>query len=141
MAAVDAIIAPMMYALLRGIQHLLYDEGYTIKGVKKILKEHGNKYAIAAGNGESLEGFASSPVHQDTDASISDGVAAVSVSQVMGKQSAAKKGKGLLKRLVGKDAKIEQIVEALDISGDDRQLLQTALYELLECKRLLDQTR
>ena len=119
-------------ALLRGIQHLLYDEGYTIKGVKKILKDHGNKYAIAAGNGESLEGFASVPAHQD---------AAVSVSQVMGNQSAAKKGKGLLKRLVGKDTKIEQIAEALDISGDDRQLLQTALYELLECKRLLDQTR
>ena len=77
-------------ALLRGIQHLLYDEGYTIKGVKKILKDHGNKYAIAAGNGESLEGFASAPVHQDTGASNIDGAAAVSVSQVMGKANPAK---------------------------------------------------
>lgn len=27
--------------LLRGIKHLLHNEGYTIKGVQKILREHG----------------------------------------------------------------------------------------------------
>ncbi|BCW89123.1 hypothetical protein sos41_22780 [Alphaproteobacteria bacterium SO-S41] len=35
--------------LLRGIQHLLYGDGYTIKGVQKLLREHGAKYVIAAG--------------------------------------------------------------------------------------------
>ncbi len=30
--------------LLMGIRHLLYDEGYTIKGVQRILKEQGIKY-------------------------------------------------------------------------------------------------
>ena len=30
-------------ALLRGIQYLLYSEGYTIKGVQRILKERGAK--------------------------------------------------------------------------------------------------
>ncbi len=34
--------------LLRGIRHLLYDEGYTIKGVQKILKEQGIQQVIAA---------------------------------------------------------------------------------------------
>ena len=29
--------------LLRGIRHLLYGEGYTIRGVQRILKEHGIK--------------------------------------------------------------------------------------------------
>src|SRR4051794_41303641 len=29
--------------LLRGIRHLLYSEGYTIRGVQRILKEHGIK--------------------------------------------------------------------------------------------------
>ena len=30
--------------LLRGIRHLLYGEGYTIRGVQRILKEHGVKF-------------------------------------------------------------------------------------------------
>ena len=32
--------------LLRGIRHLLYDEGYTIKGAQKILKEQGVRHVI-----------------------------------------------------------------------------------------------
>lgn len=31
-------------ALLRGIQHLLYGEGYTIRGAQRILKDHGIKF-------------------------------------------------------------------------------------------------
>jgi len=30
--------------LLRGIRHLLYGEGYTIRGVQRILKDHGVKF-------------------------------------------------------------------------------------------------
>ena len=30
--------------LLRGIQHLLYGEGYTIRGAQRILKDHGVKF-------------------------------------------------------------------------------------------------
>ena len=33
--------------LLRGIRHLLYGEGYTIKGVQRILKEEGPRYVMA----------------------------------------------------------------------------------------------
>lgn len=38
--------------LLRGIQHLLYGDGYTIKGVQKLLRENGVKYVVAAGRRE-----------------------------------------------------------------------------------------
>src|SRR5437764_10677699 len=31
-------------ALLRGIRHLLYGEGYTIRGVQRILREHSAKF-------------------------------------------------------------------------------------------------
>lgn len=34
--------------LLRGIRHLLYGEGYTIKGVKRILKERGVRHVMDA---------------------------------------------------------------------------------------------
>ena len=34
--------------LLRGIRHLLYGEGYTIRGVQRILKEQGGRFVVAA---------------------------------------------------------------------------------------------
>jgi len=40
--------------LLRGIRHLLYDEGYTIKGVQRILKERGIRFVSDTGNEETL---------------------------------------------------------------------------------------
>ncbi|MCU0818662.1 MAG: MerR family transcriptional regulator [Beijerinckiaceae bacterium] len=40
--------------LLKGIRHLLYREGYTIKGVQRILKEQGAKAVQAVGRAGSL---------------------------------------------------------------------------------------
>ena len=37
--------------LLKGIRHLLYAEGYTIKGVQRILKEQGNRFVTAVATG------------------------------------------------------------------------------------------
>ena len=37
--------------LLKGIRHLLYSEGYTIKGVQRILKEQGNRFVVAVATG------------------------------------------------------------------------------------------
>jgi DNA-binding transcriptional MerR regulator len=38
--------------LLRGIRHLLYGEGYTIKGVQRILKEEGLRFVQSVGRGD-----------------------------------------------------------------------------------------
>ena len=38
--------------LLRGIRELLYERGYTIKGVQRVLKERGAKHLTAVGRGE-----------------------------------------------------------------------------------------
>lgn len=43
---------PEDVSLLKGIRHLLYSEGYTIKGVQRILKEQGNRFVAAVANGE-----------------------------------------------------------------------------------------
>lgn len=37
--------------LLKGIRHLLYDQGFTIKGVQRILKEQGVRHVVALGQG------------------------------------------------------------------------------------------
>jgi DNA-binding transcriptional MerR regulator len=41
--------------LLKGIRHLLYDQGFTIKGVQRILKDQGPRYVIAVGEGKPVE--------------------------------------------------------------------------------------
>jgi len=43
---------PQDIDLLRGIRRLLYDEGYTIKGVQKILRQHGIAHVVAVGREE-----------------------------------------------------------------------------------------
>jgi len=43
---------PQDVDLLRGIRHLLYSEGLTIRGVQKILREQGPKHVSAIGRGE-----------------------------------------------------------------------------------------
>ena len=45
---------PEDIALLRNIRSLLYDDGYTIKGVQKLLREGGGKMPVN-GNGSSKE--------------------------------------------------------------------------------------
>jgi DNA-binding transcriptional MerR regulator len=43
---------PADIELLKGVRSLLYKEGYTIRGVQKILKEDGAVYVAAVGRGE-----------------------------------------------------------------------------------------
>ena len=42
---------PSDIAVLQGVRRLLHDEGYTIKGVQKLHREHGVKRLVAAGEG------------------------------------------------------------------------------------------
>lgn len=47
--------------LLKGIRHLLYKEGYTIKGVQRILKEQGVRSVQAFARSPELDGWAVEP--------------------------------------------------------------------------------
>lgn len=61
--------------LLRGIRKLLYGEGYTIKGVQRILKEQGARHVIVAGGDGGLDpappGYRVEP---DFEGEIPDGI-------------------------------------------------------------------
>ncbi|MDF2690054.1 MAG: MerR family transcriptional regulator [Microvirga sp.] len=62
--------------LLKGIRHLLYGEGYTIKGVQRILKAEGVRFVQGIGRGEqSLAALQpeESGVHPEEDGPISEG--------------------------------------------------------------------
>ncbi|CAJ1391690.1 unnamed protein product [Effrenium voratum] len=133
--------------LLRGIRHLLYEEGYTIKGVQKILRENGIQFAIAIGTGDmsALEEMTrrnaeARQAEAETEAAAPQAGAAAPPAQadadvVVG--HARPRGRGLF----GLGGKGGESGEGADLSRDNRTLLQEALFDLLECKRLLDQTR
>lgn len=68
---------PADVELIRGIQTLLYSEGYTIKGVQRILKDQGVKYVLASGQG----GAASKGVVQDKPIDLETGIDDLPVSR------------------------------------------------------------
>ena len=49
---------PTDIAVLRGVRHLLHDEGYTIKGVQRLHREEGVRRLVSAGGGEAAPGSA-----------------------------------------------------------------------------------
>ena len=138
--------------LLRGIRHLLYEEGYTIRGVQRILREQGNRFVIGIGSGEidisdpaALLAATSSgepaAVPEPEVKSDAPRQKAVTVEEFT-ERKGQKPSKGLLGRLRGGKEEADELPAASgNLSVEDRRNLQTTLYELLECKRLLDQVR
>jgi len=128
--------------LLKGIRTLLYDQGYTIKGVQKLLKQNGNKFVIAIGAGDMAAVEALSASMADDKVPPTPPAPAAEEDQLVGKARlpSTRRFFGL-----GTDAGKSEADAPEGRSGgllrDDRALLQEALYDLLECKRLLDQVR
>lgn len=131
---------PQDVDLIKGIRHLLYDQGFTIKGVQRILRENGIQFAVALGSG---------------DLAAAETIAAQKRDAEAGPEPAASVGQEGTENLVGKPkAKPSRRFFGLagdgegpvgdgdsKLSRDNRALLQETLFDLLECKRLLDQAR
>jgi len=107
--------------LLKGIQHLLYDQGYTIKGVQRILKEEGPRKVISIGDAGGVE-------VRESDSVASDSVASSGIEHGSGSVTSSN-------TIVSTNA------TPLKISGRGRAKLTNVMRELLECKRLLDRAR
>jgi DNA-binding transcriptional MerR regulator len=99
--------------LLKGIRHLLYDQGFTIKGVQKILKDQGARHVAAIGNGGAV---AELPAPDDDE--IEEGVEPI--AEIADEAPASRE---------------------LSLSDSDRERLSAVLRDLLECKRLLERAR
>ncbi|KEG20139.1 MerR family transcriptional regulator [Bartonella bacilliformis] len=117
---------PVDIDFLNGIKQLLYGQGYTIKGVQRLLKENGTAFVIAIGSG-------------DLDAMnvLIEKKHAEKFSESIQTQSKKKSAFGLFEFMKGEE---EESVGAVNSHQDktDRALLQEALFELIECKRVLD---
>lgn len=119
--------------LIRGIRHLLYDQGYTIKGVQKLIRENGNPYVIALGAGDTAQAEA-----------ILASKAAAPGPEASGDELVGTAKARTSRRFLGLGRPEEDDAAASragPLSRDDRALLQETLFDLLECKRMLDQAR
>jgi len=148
--------------LLRGIRHLLYGEGYTIRGVQRILREQGSNFVEAVWR----EG-AAQPPHGATEYDRDD-------YEPVHDSEPGEERPGLLGRLVGQDlnerderdrtepafaggpipqlAEVSREAAVVELPppmppvmargahwrGDDLGKLHGALHELMECRRLID---
>ncbi len=106
--------------LLRGIRHLLYGEGYTIRGVQRLLREQGVRFVQSV-----WQPGAPQPAHQPSDEMSDEAVGADD-----GEQAASSERAG---RVVPR-----AMTPPAGLAREDRQKLQAALHELAECRRLLD---
>ena len=134
---------PQDVELIKGIRHMLYDQGYTIKGVQRLLRENGNQFLIAIGSGDLAAVQAITQRRQQeaeaAEAAPGEPVRGPDDELILG-QAKAKPSR----RFFGLGRQEEDgPVEADEgrLSRDNRALLQEALFDLLECKRLLDHVR
>ncbi len=110
--------------LLRGIRRLLYGEGYTIRGVQKILKEHG--VAFVAG-GEAVSNGKAEPAGEDA-------------APEPAEPPVARPAKPSPEPVPQVTVTAPPVPEAAGNGGLKReqlQVLQATLYELSEVRKLL----
>lgn len=92
---------PEDVSLLKGIRQLLYGEGYTIKGVQRILREHGARHVAQNGASTAPAGTPRPLVDEETLAAASE-VTGFSREQVQVLQAALYELGQIKRRLDGK---------------------------------------
>jgi DNA-binding transcriptional MerR regulator len=129
--------------LLRGIKHLLYGEGYTIRGVQRILREQGPKIVQAVWQ----PGAAQPAVLPDEEVP--------EQAEQLAPDDAARALFGLLQapsiprtedetdtttfEVAVSAVPVAAPPAAAQLTRDNVRRLQSALHELRECRRLIDE--
>ncbi len=124
--------------LLRGIHHLLYGEGYTIRGVQRILRDQGLKFVQTAWQPGGPISAAEGP-ELEPESFAAEETAAESSSRLMGRLQS------LRPREVADELPPPPLPAAPpgepargELSHEELRRLQATLFELGECRRLLD---
>jgi DNA-binding transcriptional MerR regulator len=134
--------------LLRGIRHLLYGEGYTIRGVQRILKEQGLRTVQSVGQGRPVPLPAPAPDDVETDeAEAGNGVPSFlpPIFSSAGPRGVEPAGEAALETdaaVIEASASQPPPVAAAPPAGlapVDLDRLKTVLSRLEECRQLLDQ--
>jgi DNA-binding transcriptional MerR regulator len=110
---------PQDIDLLRGIRHLLYNEGYTVRGVQRILREQGDPFVRTV-----WQPGAPQPPRGLVEEEPASGA----------ERSERSDAPGALPR----DREDVRVQDSAALSPQHGRQLQEALNELLACRRLLD---
>ncbi len=125
--------------LLRGVRHLLYGEGYTIRGVQRILREEGLSFvqdvwraaaAAAPGQHDDRTGV-DEHTPQPHEPSFFDGQARADAGVT--KLAAERREPLLTPSVTAEPAPIQS-----GLGSEDRGRLRTALDELVACRLLIE---
>jgi len=117
---------PQDVDLLRGIRHLLYGEGYTIRGVQRILREQGQRFVQNV-----WQPGAPQPTRMPTHGVADDDGPA--------RRPPISDGHSEERQEAGEEARGEKARPAATRPpGVDPRELQSVLNELAECRALLD---
>lgn len=111
---------PEDVALLRRIHHLLYTEGYTIKGVQKLLKGQGKTQIVAAEPATAPVAVAVAPapvVTKAAPAALVDPVAAAVADMRPGKPPLSDKQKAILEAMLGDLRDLRDMLRGDDVSA------------------------
>ncbi len=123
--------------LLRGIRRLLYGEGYTIRGVQRILKEHGVKSVQGLVDGSTaLPAFGMTGDDAMADHA-GDEEAVIDAGDDEDEAATGRTPSMLRADLAPPVAPADNAASA-DARKLDRTRLQAALQDLLACRQLLD---
>jgi DNA-binding transcriptional MerR regulator len=100
--------------LLRGIRHLLHIEGYTIRGVQKILRSQGIEQVKQSwrGTAEQVQSDRGAPSQLRSDSTLAE-------------------------RATRAASSLESAAGPRELSPVQRRLIETAIAELESCRRLL----
>jgi DNA-binding transcriptional MerR regulator len=135
---------PVDIDLIKGIRHLLYDRGYTIKGAQRLLKDNGIAFVQALGTGDVEAARSIAERKQAADGPALIQPSATQTAMVDNDIIVGKTKTPISRRIFGLGGRDETQAQNTPVDGvgkDDRALLQETLFDLLECKRLLDQAR
>ena len=113
--------------LLRGIRQLLYSDGFTIKGVQKILKDRGVSHVTALGGGATAR----------TVTMISETAGGPPVSTPMARALPSER----LSAAAGSGAKLRRTMPPSDLTTRQIELLKKARDELADLRDTLNYAR
>lgn len=99
---------PADIELLRGVRTLLYEQGYTIKGVQKLFREQGAKFVSAAGGGEADTANSAEALKPQSRGRLP----AAAASEQSGGSPNAAVGSMIIDRLVALKSRIDAAIKA-----------------------------
>jgi DNA-binding transcriptional MerR regulator len=125
--------------LLRGVRHLLYGEGYTIRGVQRLLREQGQSFvqSVWRAGAETpppvLDDIGGSNLEDRADTRLSDDPALVESAPSFAADERSNERREPKLMLPAGAAPAPP-----RLGAEQRRKLQTALDDLIACRRLLD---